>query len=421
MLLGLLFGVALLTHAAPAHAQRPPAPWAKGGQSNPNDLKISLLTFGPGADVPSWFGHTAIAVEDLRLRQARAYNYGMFSFDSTVVPKYIMGRLEFWVGDVPMVPMLEFYKSLDRDVRVLELNLPSAQRAEIAAALEKNILPEHRMYLYHHYDDNCATRIRDLIDDATQGQFATYSNQPAAHDLRGHTRRHAQIGLLDFGMMYAMTSNIDEPITAWDEMFLPSELERHVLAFTYETPDGERVPLAGKNTTYYASKTRAPVPDDPAPIIHIMALLGVAVGALGFALSFAATRRRRRATRVLYGLFNAGIGASFGLAGCFILFAWIFTDHSVMYHNENLFLTNPLTFLLFPLGLGVALGRERAQRLLPRLWLLLAAIALLGLLLKVLPGFFQQNWLTMALCLPMILAMAAASWIFFIRPPEPAP
>ena len=29
------------------------APWAPGGQSHPEDLIVSLVTFGPGDDIPS--------------------------------------------------------------------------------------------------------------------------------------------------------------------------------------------------------------------------------------------------------------------------------------------------------------------------------------------------------------------------------
>src|SRR3954454_20822375 len=76
-----------------------PAPWAPGGVSQPEDLVISVVTFGPGDDLPSWWGHTALVVEDLRLGQGRLYNYGMFGFSTGFVHKFVQGRLEFWVGE----------------------------------------------------------------------------------------------------------------------------------------------------------------------------------------------------------------------------------------------------------------------------------------------------------------------------------
>ena len=225
----------LVALATPAAAARPPAPWAEGGASRPDDLLITLATFGPGQeqDVAAWFGHTAIGVEDRRLRQKRLYNYGMFNFDRDMLVRFVMGRLRFWVAPTGYDGTLTLYKRQDRDVRVLELNLPADKRAEIARFLEKNILEENRYYLYHHYADNCATRIRDAIDGAVDGQFHEATSDAARMTLRGHTRRHARWGIIDFGMMYTMNHDIDQPIAKWDEMFLPSELERQVKAFTY--------------------------------------------------------------------------------------------------------------------------------------------------------------------------------------------
>ena len=399
-----------------AAAQRvvQPAPWANGS-SNPQNLKIILVTIGPGYDVPSWFGHTAIAVQDTKLNYTRAYNYGMFSFDSTYLPKFVMGRLEFWVGVVPYEPMLRFYKKLDRDVRLLELNLPPKERAQIAAALEENIRPENREYLYHHYDDNCATRIRDMIDLGTQGQFKEYSKKPAAHNLRGHTLRHAIYLLLGYGMMYAETSSIDREITAWEEMFLPSELERHALAFKYKTPDGEVVPLAGKQTYYYEAQDRPETPDDPPFLYHWMFFWGLLAGGVGFLLARQYRKEQARKWRVLLGLHSAFIGSSFGFMGVLILLAWIFTDHVVMAHNENLFFTNPATFLLLPLGLMFAWGSQRAKRWLPMLWIGLCGIGILGVLVKPLPWFDQHNYLTMVMCVTMLGLMAAASKMFLLE------
>ena len=73
-----------------------------------------------------------------------------------------MGRLEFWVAD--SAGRLDLRASTgreDRDVRFQELNLTTAQRTEMARLLATNVLPENRDYLYHHYNDNCVTRLRD--------------------------------------------------------------------------------------------------------------------------------------------------------------------------------------------------------------------------------------------------------------------
>ena len=59
-------------------------PWGTG-ESQGEDLAISLVTFSPGDDVASWWGHGSLVVEDRRLEQSRLYNYGMFSFDERML------------------------------------------------------------------------------------------------------------------------------------------------------------------------------------------------------------------------------------------------------------------------------------------------------------------------------------------------
>ena len=49
---------------------------------------------------------------------------------------------------------------------------------------------EHRFYRYNYYTDNCSTRVRDVLDEALDGQIkAQLANQPTDTTFRWHTRR----------------------------------------------------------------------------------------------------------------------------------------------------------------------------------------------------------------------------------------
>ena len=52
-----------------------------------------------------------------------------------------------------------------RDQQLIEqvLNLSIAKK-DIIGTTNTNLLPENRVYRYDHFKDNCATRIRDLIE-----------------------------------------------------------------------------------------------------------------------------------------------------------------------------------------------------------------------------------------------------------------
>ncbi len=407
LLLALTLALPQLAHAAP------PAPWGTG-ESRPEDLQVTLVTFGVGPEIPSWFGHTALVVEDTRLRTARLYNYGMFSGSGEMLARFAMGRLEFYVGDTSQVTgTYRFYAAENRHVRLQRLNLTPERSAKLAKALADNVLPENRDYLYHHYFDNCATRPRDIIDDALGGQLAEDGRAPARMTLRDHTRRHSHVFppmsvLLDF----LMNDEIDRPITRWEELFLPGELESLVANATWRDSDGTERPLVAEQRTWFKADRFEPPAQVPNYFPWLL-LLGAALGAVGLLLSLWHRRKPpARLPRVFFGLWNALLGLVFGLPGLVLFLMWTFTDHTVTWRNENLLLASPVTFFALPFGLAVAFGRRWAGHALRSTWLLLAGTSVLGVLLKLLPMFDQDNWRLIALLLPVNLAMAAAAVLY---------
>lgn len=398
--IGLTFG------AAEAQARGVMAPWGVG-ESRGEDLRLSLATFSPGDEVPAWFGHSALVVEDTRHGVSRLYNYGMFSFNQTMIFRFAMGRLLFWVGDTPVVGTYELYRRQNRDVRIQELNLSPAKRLEMATFLANNVLEENREYLYHHYDDNCSTRIRDVIDVATKGQFKEFAMAPGRMTLRQHTRRHAgKNPPMDALLMFLMNSDIDHPTTIWEEMFLPLELEQRIDTFEYVNEEGELVPLVSRRTTYFESD-RPPVPDEPRAIWPWAFLFSCVVGASVFALGRWNERKQSRSSRVLFGFSHVGVGLFLGLPGMILGMMWLVTEHQVTYWNQNLFWANPLTLVVILLGLMYAFGSIRARRLLPTLWLMLGGIAALGIVVNLIgflyPPMYQDTSIPMAIALPMIV------------------
>ncbi|MCY1021867.1 DUF4105 domain-containing protein [Pyxidicoccus sp. MSG2] len=398
----------LLLWTAPAHAREISIPPWGSGESRGEDLSIWLVTFSPGDDVPSWWGHGSLVVEDKRLQQQRLYNYGMFTFNDTMLARFAMGRLEFWVGHSSVGSTFRYYQSEDRDVRIQELNLTPEQRVIVAKRLADNVLPENREYLYHHYNDNCVTRLRDMIDVATGGQLKEMDRAPGRMTLREHTRRYTAVNapmsvLLDF----MMNDEIDHPITKWEEAFLPDELEMQVAALQVKGADGTQQSLAAKTWNYYESPTRKRPPAEPPAWGPWILALGVALG--GAAVGLAAWERRgSRVARLLLALENVVLGLLLGIPGTALFIMWLVTDHTVTYRNENLFLANPLTLLALPFGVALMWNSAKARARLSKVWLVLAASGVLGVVLKVLPPFDQDNWRLIALILPISVGMAGA-------------
>lgn len=402
--------IAILLFSASTFAQ-PKAPWATG-KSNPADLEIGVVTFSVGDEIPSWFGHTAILIEDTRLRKSTIYNYGMFSFGPDMLPKFLMGKLEFWVGQASKRGTFKLYERLDRDIRVQYLDLTPDQKKKVADYLSWNVEPENRNYMYDHYYDNCSTRPRDVVDLAVDGQFKKFAEKPGRFSLRGHTRRHAQHNpYIDFLLTAWMNKEIDQTLKVWDEMFLPGELEDALDQFEYVDPSGLSRPIVGRKVVVYKSN-RTKVPDEPNAFWIRTFIAGLFFGALGFLLY----RRRfnhpeKKSANIWLGFFLFFVGILLGIPGV-AMALFNFTEHTITHWNENIFILNPITGLALVLGPMVAFKSERALRWSILAWRALAFLTVIYVALKPLPFFIQDNWDVIAFFVPfnLILGFGILVW-----------
>ena len=94
-----LFLLLLVLRATSANAQQA-APANEPG----SELKIYLMTIGPGEAVWERFGHNGIVVADTRNGFAAMYDWGRFSFDQPgYVPRLMKGMMMYWMDEVRRV------------------------------------------------------------------------------------------------------------------------------------------------------------------------------------------------------------------------------------------------------------------------------------------------------------------------------
>jgi hypothetical protein len=371
-----------------------------------SELRVYLMTMGPGAAVWERFGHNAIWIDDRSVEPDTAYNYGLFDFrQENFLLRFIRGQMWYWMAGFPTEPYVRTYVRDNRSVWLQELNLSPSARLELREFLRWNERPENRFYHYDYYRDNCSTRVRDAIDRVIGGAIeAETASRPTGTTYRFHTQRlTANDPLIFTGLLLALGQQVDRPISAWEEMFLPLALRDHARRVRVTGPDGAQVPLVASERTLFES-TAPPPPASPPSWLHWYLLAGMVIGALAAALGGLA--RRRRAGRLGLGVVAVLWGSLGGLGGVVLAGLWAFTDHAMAYRNENLFQVNPLVLalaLLVPLALA---GSGRAGRWARALALGLAALALLGFVLQLLPGVDQVNGQVIALALPIHVGFA---------------
>ena len=386
-------------------------PWAEGYGSG-DDLIIQLVTIDPGKQVYTWWGHTALVVTDIRLGLSRFYNYGLFNFEQNgFFRNFAMGRLVFEVGSMPTQTALEHYRDENRSIRIQTLSISAPAKVRVAQFLETNVLPQNRQYLYDHYYDNCATRVRDILDMATEGQLIAFTEDSAEITFREITRRYThRYWIMEAFLMFLMSDVIDRNITQWETMFLPAELERYVDTLLIYDRNGNERPFVTETKTWYSAVDQENIPERAGSAVPRMLLMGMS---FGLAIGLMSVFLKQRGFRIFYGATSIVAGLAIGISGALLFFMSLFTNHTVTFWNENLFFANVFTFLAVPLGTMAAFGRLR--KALFWMWSIHLAGAVLLIVLKLLPIFNQENWPNIALVMPIYIGFAAGGYYRIMR------
>ena len=182
-------------------------------------------------------------------------------------------------------------------------------------------------------------------------------------------------------------------------MFLPEELARGLAATT--APAG--VPLVARTETLFAAQRPPPLPAPPRRAPAFL-LAGALLGLLMFGLAASGAV----VGRVVFGVGLALWGFVVGLVGCFLGYAWLFTDHVVAHKNQNVLLAAPWAIVLAGLGIGVAAGWQGATRKAFKLAAAALAASVAAVVIKLGVAPRQENTALIAFFLPAWLGMTAA-------------
>ena len=358
--------------------------------------EIGLMTVGPGSILYEWFGHSAVVVSCPGYDSLN-FNYGYFSFDEKYFRNFAMGRLLYRLDASYTDFEVLNYKSNGRAVSQVNFNLSPEKKKAVSDFLRTNATPPDDTYLYHYYEDNCATRVRDLLNYVTDGDFETW-----ARGIKGHTFREwnsVVFGVnpfIQWVLDFLQSRAIDNrDASLWSEMYLPDRL----LYAVEQYPGLELTETEGS-----AAELHSFYEYRPRSVLLPALLLSLAFSAVLFACAFFYNRKKS-----LGHVFNAlsfSVYLFFGLLGALLLFMMLFTTHDVTWGNENALIYSPLLLVAAILSLNSV----KHRRVLLGLWYAEGcALALLVLLKLVLPGvLYQQNWAQILPLVPVVFVNIVA-------------
>jgi len=372
------------------------------------DLRVDLYTYGPGSVYWERFGHDALVITDTTTGEAYAFNYGLFDFDQEdFYLNFARGIMIYRAAAWPAVDDIREYSGEGRSITSQHLNLTPAQRAKLRDFLVWNVQPEHSRYRYRYFADNCTTRIRDALDDVLGGALQRQLAGPAAHGetYRSETDRLMSgqpwlMYLLDLGLgPYA-----DQPLTRWNGAFIPARLMNELR--DARATDG--APLVQSTTLLSPQRLPSP-PASPPDMRWPLLIAGLVLGAAFIASAW--LRNRYEVDRWWFVVVGSSYALLAGLAGALMLVLWFGTAHRAAWANENLWLFNPLAWLLIPALLRVRRHGASASRFGLAIAALMALLALFALVSKLMPAFPQQNLPWILFALPGWLGLAGGLWL----------
>jgi hypothetical protein len=288
---------------------------------------ISIVTIAPGSSLNDAFGHNAIRIKDANKNLDVTFDYGRFDFNApNFYLNFARGKLNYSIGTNRYSDILKFYEWQNRTIEEQVLNLTLTQRQKLFDYLLNNYKPENRNYLYDFFYDNCATKIKDVINVATNNSIE-YNTPENFVSKTFRTLIQDKLYWNTWGSLgidIALGSVIDQNATPEEYMFLPSYIHSFFNNASFKTTN---TALVKESKTIFQQKS---IKKKKHFLISPVFILGI----LGLFIIFITYRdfiKNMRSKWLDITLFSIT-----GIIGVIVLLLWFATDHSSTHQNYNL-------------------------------------------------------------------------------------
>lgn len=307
---------------------------------------VYLLTCAPGTESYSIYGHSAIRIVIRGQNFDRVYNWGLFDFSApNFTFRFAKGKLDYMVGASGYNAFLNEYVSEGRTVWSQRINMTNTEKENLFALINENLKPENIKYRYDFFFDNCATRIRDIIEKAAV-DTVIYAEKTKRLTFRQLIDpRQKVLPWLDMGADFLLGLQADRKTSPSEEMFLPVYLMEN-LSSARVIRNGSPVELLGPPETVLdftgaiKEKSRPWIPQASLyAVLLFVVLVTFVFGSPGLGL-----------------ITDIIIYAVFSLLSILLVFTNFLSEHDAMHYNLLFMAINPL----IPVLLVFILRRKKA-------------------------------------------------------------
>ena len=307
-----------------------------GRSINPDSTQISLLTCSPGELIYELFGHTGIRICDPTNNIDCVVNYGLFDFEQpNFVSRFVRGKTDYMVGVNHTASFVYSYAARGSSVTQSTLNLTTAEKVAILSRLNENLLPENREYRYNFIYNNCATKVRDIIEMSANGRIM-YPTHVESYSFRESLMLYTENApWSQLGFDLCLGSDADKTASQREMLFLP-EILGEIYASS-KLKDSVQIRPLCTETYQLTPKTSTSGSVWLSPMLCAYLLLFIALFASYYL----------RNNPLYLEVFDTVIFTINAIGGVVVTFLLFFSQHPFTGENYNAIWMNPLSF--FPL------------------------------------------------------------------------
>lgn len=298
--------------------------------------EISVLTISPGNSLNDAFGHNAFRIKDSSINLDKTFDYGRFDFEApNFYLNFAKGKLNYSIGDSTFYDFLRFYTYQNRTVKEQILNLSLSEKQSLFNYLLENNKPENRNYLYEFFFDNCATKIKDVVN-ITLNNAIDFKPPKGLKQEPFRTLIHNNLNRNSWGSLgidVALGSVIDRKATLEEHMFLPENIHKFFEVATIKN----ETQLIKKSKVLYKQKETVKSSSFLTSPLFIFGVIAILI----LYITFKDYKNNKQTKWLDIVLFSIT-----GLVGVFILLLWFATDHKGTHQNYNLLWAFALNILM---------------------------------------------------------------------------